>query len=64
MEDTTMKKEYLKPITEIMADDMELQLLASSVKTEGLDQNLTQDDTPGDSWNDAMGREFDFDSDF
>ncbi len=33
-------------------------------KTEGLDQNLTQDDTPGDSWNEAMGREFDFDSDF
>jgi len=58
-----MKKEYLKPITEIMADDMELQLLAGSVKTEGLDQNLTQDENPGNSWDEAMGRTFDFDED-
>ena len=59
-----MKKEYLKPITEIMADDMELQLLAGSVKTAGLEDELVQDETPGNSWDDAMGREFDFDSDF
>ena len=61
-----MKKAYLKPVTEILADDMELQLLAGSVKTEGLDgDNISQDkDNPsGDSWGDAMGRAFDFDED-
>lgn len=60
-----MKKEYLKPITEIMADDMELQLLAGSVTTAGLDgDNISQDkDNPGDSWEEALGRTFDFDED-
>jgi len=59
-----MKKEYLKPVTEIMADDMELQLLAGSVKTAGLGEDeLVQDKNPGDSWGEAMGRTFDFDED-
>ena len=57
-----MKKKYLKPVSGILADDLELDLLAGSVTTTGLDgDNLTQEQTPGSSWNDAMGRDYEFD---
>ena len=58
--DFESKKEYLQPAMEILEADLDQQLLAYSVHTDGLDDDdLTQDDTPGDSWEDAMGRESD-----
>ena len=51
------KKEYMKPSVKIMEADSEEQILAGwSVQTTGLGDELTQDDTPGDSWDDAMSR--------
>ena len=54
------KKEYMKPVIELDELDMEEELLAYSVTSTGLgdntEDNLTQDETPGDSWNDAMSR--------
>ena len=50
------KKEYLKPVMEVIEADIEQQILAGSMQTTGLGEGLTQDDTPGDSWNDAMSR--------
>ena len=58
MEDRTMtKKYYIAPELEILDAETEAILMVSPVATTGLDdQNLTKDDTPGDSWTDAMGR--------
>ena len=56
-----MKKKYLKPVSGILADDLEMDLLAASVKTTGLDDDLIQEQTPGNSWTDAMGRDYEFD---
>ncbi len=56
-----MKKKYLKPVSGILADDLEMDLLAGSVKTTGLDDELIQEHTPGNSWDDAMGRDYEFD---
>jgi hypothetical protein len=56
-----MKKKYLKPVSGILADDMEMDLLAGSVTTTGLGDELIQEQTPGNSWNDAMGRDYEFD---
>lgn len=58
-----MKKKYLKPVSGILADDLEMDLLAGSVTTTGLGDGdeLIQDQTPGNSWNDAMGRDYEFD---
>ena len=51
------KKEYLKPAMTVTEIDLHVQILAGSVQTAGLDgQNLTQDETPGNTWNDAMSR--------
>lgn len=53
------KKEYMKPEIELNELDMTGLLLANSVQSSGLGDNeeISQDDTPGDSWNDAMSRE-------
>jgi hypothetical protein len=53
------KKEYMKPAIEFDEFDMEEELLAYSVGTAGLgtEDNLTHDETPGDSWNDALSRQ-------
>lgn len=56
-----MKKKYLKPVSGILADDLEMDLLTASVTTTGLDDELIQEQTPGNSWNDAMGRDYEFD---
>jgi len=56
-----MKKKYLKPVSGILADDLEMDLLAASVKTTGLGDELNQEQTPGNSWDDAMGRDYEFD---
>ena len=58
MEDRTMtKKYYIAPELEILDAETEAILMVSPVTT-GLDgQNLTKDDTPGDSWSGAMGRD-------
>jgi len=51
------KKEYMQPATEVMNIDLHVQILAGSVETSGLDNDeLIGDDTPGDSWNEAMSR--------
>ena len=50
------KQEYQKPVMEVIEADIEQQILAGSMQTTGLGEGLTQDDTPGDSWNDAMSR--------
>ena len=50
------KKDYQKPelqVTQIHT----IQMLATSVQTTGLDgEDLTEDKTSGDAWNDAMSR--------
>ena len=53
------KKEYIQPelqVTQIHT----IQMLATSVQTTGLGENpedeLTQDETPGNTWDDAMSR--------
>ncbi len=52
-----IKKEYLQPAIRVCETETEEQLLAGSVTATGLsDDNLTQDETPGDSWNEAMSR--------
>ena len=52
------KKEYMKPEIQDMGILEESDLLAYSVQSSGLgdNDNLTQDETPGDSWTDAMSR--------
>ncbi len=51
------KKEYLKPAMEILEADLDQQLLAYSVQSDGLgekpEDELTQDETPGNAWGDA-----------
>lgn len=52
------KKVYMKPEIQDMGILEESELLAYSVTTTGLDDdNLTQDETPGDSWGDALSRQ-------
>ena len=52
------KKEYMKPEIQDMGILEESDLLAYSVQSSGLGdgEELTKDDTPGDSWTDAMSR--------
>ena len=52
------KKEYMKPEIQDMGILEESDLLAYSVQSSGLGdgEELTQDETPGDSWDDAMSR--------
>ena len=51
------KKDYLKPAMTVTDIDLHVQILAGSVQTTGLDgEDLTQDETPGDSWNEGMSR--------
>ena len=51
------KKEYLKPAMEVNDLDLNAQILAGSVQTTGLGgDDLIEDETPGDAWNDAMSR--------
>ena len=52
------KKEYMKPEIQDMGILEESALLAYSVQSSGLGdgEELTQDDTPGNSWDDAMSR--------
>ena len=52
-----IKKEYMNPEVKAMGILEESELLAYSVKSSGLgDDELSQDDTSGNSWDDAMGR--------
>ena len=52
------KKEYMKPEIQDMGILEESDLLAYSVQSSGLgdDEELTQDETPGNAWDDAMSR--------
>ena len=52
------KKEYMKPEIQDMGILEESDLLAYSVQSSGLGdgEELTQDDTPGNAWDDAMSR--------
>ena len=52
------KKEYMKPEIQDMGILEESALLAYSVQSSGLgdDEELTQDDTSGNAWDEAMGR--------
>ena len=51
------KKEYQKPAMEILEADLDQQLLAYSVQTSGLDEDLTLPDgeepKSGDAWGNA-----------
>ena len=53
------KKEYMKPEIQDMGILEESDLLAYSVQSSGLGdgEELTKDETPGDSWNDALSRQ-------
>ena len=50
MEGTTMiKKDYLQPTMDVVVINTNVQILAGSIKTTGLDgDDLTEDTTPGD----------------
>ena len=52
------KKAYMKPELQDMGILEESALLAYSVQSTGLGdgEELTQDDTSGDSWGEALGR--------
>ena len=52
------KKDYIKPEIQDMGILEESALLAYSVQSTGLGEGeeLTQDDTPGNAWDDAMSR--------
>ena len=54
------KKDYMKPEIQDMGILEESDLLAYSVQSTGLGENpedeLTQDETPGNTWDDAMSR--------
>ena len=51
------KKEYMKPEIQDMGILEESDLLAYSVQSSGLDgEDLTEDETPGNAWDDAMSR--------
>ena len=52
------KKEYMKPEIQDMGILEESALLAYSVKSSGLGEGeeLSQDDTSGNAWGEAMGR--------
>lgn len=54
------KKAYIQPTIFVYEADMKQQILAGSVNTTGLGNNpeddLTQDDTPGNVWEEAMSR--------
>ena len=51
------KKEYLKPVMTVTEIDLHVQILADSVQTTGLDgEDLTEDETSGNTWDDAMSR--------
>ena len=44
-----IKKEYLQPTMDVVEINMNVQILAGSIKTTGLDgDDLTEDTTPGD----------------
>lgn len=51
------KKEYQKPAMEILEADLDQQLLAYSVQSEGLGDNddlsIDEDHKSGDAWDDA-----------
>ena len=53
-----IKKVFMKPVIEFDELDMSEQLLVMSVTTTGLGdgEGLTQDETSGDSWGEALGR--------
>ena len=59
------KKEYRKPVIQDMGILEESELLAYSVQSFGLGEGeeLTQDETPGNTWDDAMSRQNDWDDD-
>ena len=54
------KKKYMKPAMEILEADLDQQLLAYSVQSDGLgekpEDELTQDETPGNAWGEALSR--------
>jgi len=51
------KKVYLQPAIKFEELEAAEQLLAYSVQTSGLDgEDLTEDETPGNTWDDAMSR--------
>jgi hypothetical protein len=53
-----IKKEYMKPNVKAMGILEESELLAYSVQSSGLGdgEELSQDDTSGNAWGEAMGR--------
>jgi len=54
------KKDYKKPVIQDMGILEESALLAYSVQSDGLGENpedeLTQDETPGNAWGEALSR--------
>jgi hypothetical protein len=54
-----MMKTYIKPTMQVVEVESNQQILAgltASVKTTGLEEKLTKDSTPIDSWENAMTR--------
>ena len=48
------KKEYMQSAMSVYGADLDEQILVGSVQTTGLGgDDLIEDDTPGDSWEDA-----------
>ena len=52
-----IKKDYMQPTTNVVKIQHSKMLCGSDFKTTGLgDENLTKDETPGNTWDDAMSR--------
>ena len=51
-----IKKDYMQPTTNVVKIQHSKMLCGSDVKTTGLDNNLVKDETPGNTWGDAMSR--------
>ena len=51
------KKDYLQPAIKVTESELDVQILADSIYTTGLDgDDLKHDDTPGNIWNEGMSR--------
>ena len=67
MEDRDMKKEYMQPAMLVVEMNVNVQMLAGSVTsvvTTGLGDDITPSSESVNSWDDAMGHEFDMEDDW
>jgi hypothetical protein len=68
MEDRDMKKEYMQPAMQVVNMNVNVQMLAGSVTSVVTNLDPSEAITPSsesiNSWDDAMGHEFDMEDDW